>query len=225
MTADNPAATATADTNAAPDPTTATATTATNAPTPEGSQATPQEGQPTNEAKTDAGAKPGEQAAPEAYSFTLPEGMEVDTALAESVTPILKEAGVSQEAAQKLAQAFAEHIKAQEANAPEAYAQMRAQEVAKQSAEWRKATEADPEIGGANFKATHDRVIGAVGQLATPEFKAEMDVHGWGNHPELIRFINRCIDYVPPETGERAAGGGGSKQSPADVLYGKHTGG
>lgn len=220
MTADNPAATATADPNASAAPTTAPAVPATNAPTPEGSQATPQEGAPTNEAKTEAGDKPAEQAAPETYTFELPEGMEIDAALADKVTPILRESSVSQEAAQKLASAFAEHLKAMEAGANEAYARMRAEEIRTQTEEWRQQLITDPEIGGPQAEVINARVIAAVGKLATPEFKEAMDKHGWGNHPELVRFINRCIDYVPPETGERAAGGGGTKPSTADLLYG-----
>lgn len=219
MTADTPAATATADPNAAPDPTAAQATTATDATTPDGSQATPQEGAQASEAKTDAGDKPDAQAAPESYTFTMPEGREIDSALADSVTPILREAGVSQEAAQKLAQALVEHMEAKEARVPEVYAEMRKQEVETLKTQWREAITADKELGGPNAQAIQSRVLAAVGECATPEFKAAMDEHGWGNHPELIRFINRCIDYVPPETGERAASGGGTKNV-ADALFG-----
>lgn len=218
MTAETQAATATVDTNAGAAQTPASNAPATGAATPEGSPAVPQEG--TQQGEGTPPEKAAEAATPEAYSFVMPEGVELDTQLAESVTPILAEAKVPPAVAQKLADALAAHIKSQQDQAPAVYAEMRRQEIAQQTEQWRAQITADPELGGPQAEAINKRVLAAVGALATEQFKAEMNAHGWGNHPELIRFINRCIDYVPAETGERAAGAGGSKPSAADVLYG-----
>lgn len=49
--------------------------------------------------------------APEKYEFKVPEGMTVDQALADKVSPLFKEVGLTQEQAQKLVDVYAEHIK------------------------------------------------------------------------------------------------------------------
>src|SRR3546814_20059831 len=70
------------------------------------------------------------------------------------------------------------------------------------------------EIGGDKFDGVKSRVIEAVGAVATPEAKQAFDELGWGNHPELIRLVNRLIDYTPQDKGERPAGDGGAASSP-----------
>ncbi len=218
MTAETPAATATADPNAAAAQTTAD-TTATNATNAEGSQATPPEGTTTNEPQNPDGNKPAENAAPEAYEFAMPEGMQLDEDLSNAVTPILREANVSQETAQKLADALAAHIKSREALVGEvfdkAYEDRRAQEIKEQTTAWGVQANAAKDIG----PEVLTRVRTAFGDLATPELTQAVEELGWGNHPELVRLINRLIDYVPPEKGERAASGGGTAQSDYERMY------
>lgn len=218
MTADTTAATATADTSAAAVQTTAE-TPATNAPNVEGSQATPQEEKPKEEPQSTDGDQPKEAAAPEKYEYTLPDGMEIDAALAEKVDPIFKDAKIPQEVAQKLALAVAEHFKALEEGSGEAldkfYSERRDAEIAEQSEKWLNESLAAKDIG----ESVRSRVVDAVGELATPEVKEAFNTLGWGNHPALIRLLNTLIDYVPPEKGERAASGGGT-QSLADRMFG-----
>ncbi len=217
MTAENTAATATADPSAAPATTTAAPDTppATNPTAQDGTQpAPPAEGADTDTATTTA---------PEAYTFEMPEGMTLDEGLAGKVTPILREANVSQELAQKLASAFAEHIKAANEGAGEAfdkaYAERKQKEDATNRGQWMEQLKADAELGGAKFESVKARAIEAVGAVGTPEMKAAFDENGWGNHPELVRLVHRLIDYVPPEKGERAAGGGGAERRPEQVLW------
>lgn len=220
MTADTTAATGTADPSPATATTTAT-TDATNATTPAGSQATPPEGGDTTAATTDGSTT---AAVPEAYTFAMPEGMTLDQGLADAVTPIFREANISQEVAQKLADAFAERMKAAESGAGEAfdkaYEERRQAEIATNAQNWLQALKADPEIGGNNADQVKARALEAVGAVATPEMKAAFEEHGWGNHPELVRLVHRLIDYAPPEKGERAAGAGGTgSKTPAAVLW------
>ncbi len=220
MTADTTAATGTADPSPATATTTAT-TDATNATTPAGSQATPPEGGDTTAATTDGSTT---AAVPEAYTFAMPEGMTLDQGLADAVTPILREANISQEVAQKLADAFAERMKAAEAGAGDAfdkaYEERQKAETAAEWAQWTKQLQADPEIGGNNSAAIKSRVIDAIGVVATPEIKAAFNDLGWGNHPEMVRLVHRLIDYTPPEKGERAAGAGGTgSKTPEAVLW------
>jgi len=221
MTAENTAATDTADTNSAAATTTAATTDATNATTPTGSQATPPEGAETAAATTDGSTTAD---TPESYTFVMPEGMTLDQGLADAVTPILREANISQEVAQKLAAAFAERMKAAETGAKEAfdkaYEERRQAEITTNAQNWLQALKADPEIGGNKADQVKARALEAVGAVATPEMKAAFEEHGWGNHPELVRLVHRLIDYTPPEKGERAAGAGGTgSKTPAAVLW------
>lgn len=224
MTADNPAATATADPNAgaAQAADTNPATNATNA---EGSEATPQDPAAPNEPQDAEASKASDAAAPDTYEFVMPEGVELDGELANAITPVLKKHGLTQEAVNELTAVYASRIKAINEGAGSAfdaaYQARRESEIATQWQDWEAQTATAKDLG----KDVKARVIAAVGDLATPEFKQAMNEQGWGNHPELIRMINRLIDYVPPEKGERAASGGGvqdnSWRARADRLYAK----
>lgn len=55
---------------------------------------------------------PTEPVVPEKYEFKMPEGMEIDNQLVEAITPVLKEAKVTQEVAQKIADAYSAKVKA-----------------------------------------------------------------------------------------------------------------
>lgn len=98
-------------------PTPAPAAPAPPAPAP---AATPAETPKTLLGSASADPKPGDepgaskpQAAPEKYEgFTLPEGIQPDTALLDKAVPLFKELKLSQEAAQKLVTLQAEHAKA-----------------------------------------------------------------------------------------------------------------
>lgn len=218
MTAETTAATATADPSAATATTTAE-TPATDATTPEGSQVTPPADTTTTAAQVKGGDKPAETAAPEKYDFTLADGMAVDEGLLAAAEPILRKLNVTQEGAQELAAVLAKHMKSLEAGGNEAfdkaYSDRKEAEVKTQSEEWRATTVAAKDLG----EAVRSRVIEAVGQVATPEAKEAFDTLGWGNHPEMVRLINKLIDYVPPEKGERVAGSGSGSSTLLDRLY------
>lgn len=50
---------------------------------------------------------------PETYTFKVPEGMSVDQALADKVSPVFKELGLTQEAVDKLSAVYAPYVQAQ----------------------------------------------------------------------------------------------------------------
>jgi hypothetical protein len=198
---------------------TTTTQAATTTATPSGDQATQQD-----TATTEADAGNGEggdtatAAAPEAYSFTMPEGMELDTAAVERYAPVFQELGLTQEQAQRLVDLRAAEVKAMQDGAGESaekwYAERRAAEIAEANESGEAAIKADKEIGGANFDPVRSRVIEAVGSIGTPELRAEFDRLGLGNNPELVRFVNRLIDYRPQDRGE-----GGSTVTGGDLPF------
>lgn len=205
MTAEATAATGTADTEAQAATTDEAATGST--------AATGQADEPQTEATTTTEEQsPAE--VPEAYEFTMPEGMELDQALLDKATPTFKELGLSNDQAAKLVAIYAEHLggmgEGAQAAFDQAYQERQAAETAQRADEWLTAAKADTEIGGAKFDGVKQRVIDAVGAVGTPEMKQAFNDMGWGNHPELIRFAHRLIDYIPPDKGERPASGGGA---------------
>ena len=180
----------------------------------------------TTEAKPDEARVEG---APEKYAdFTMPEGMDVDTAALEGFAPVAKELNLTQEQAQKLVDYYAGRVKAQTEGAGEAaekwYGERRAAEIAQANETGIAAIKADAEIGGPKFDSTKARIDEAIGAVGTPELRAKFDTLGLGNDPDLVRLVNRLIDYTPQDRGERGGGAGGAPDKTyAQILYGNNS--
>jgi hypothetical protein len=160
----------------------------------------------TDKSKTDDGKADGP---PEKYEFTMPEGMELDTALAEKVDPVLRELGLSNEQANKLASTFAEYRASESQRQSDAYAQ--------QVEDWGKSARDDKEFGGAAFEKNVAAAQTAIGKFGTPELKALL-ADGLGNHPELIRFcvrVGKAIGEDGGVEGNKAT----TPKDPASVLF------
>lgn len=97
---------------------------------------------------------------------------------------------------------------------------------------WIKAVQDDPDIGGDNLAVTQknaQRVIdtfmpntkGADGKDVVHPLRAMLRETGFGNHPEVVRFLNRIGASMAED---KALGGGGGpaseKKSAETVLYG-----
>ena len=152
-------------------------------------------GETAGEASTTAGEEAGDSASqgdadgdgtgaevPEKYEFTLPDNVPLDEALVAKVDPVFRELGLTNEQANKLANAFAEHRVSEAESQQAAYA--------KQVEDWGKQASEDAEFGGAGFEKNAELARAAIGRYGTPELKALL-ADGLGNHPELIRFCVR----------------------------------
>jgi len=141
-----------------------------------------------DDAGDDAPAEADAPVVPEAYDLTAPEGMTIDPALLEEATPIFKEIGLSNEAANKvlpLAQSLM-------TKSHEAAVQSMIDAGAQQRKAWLDEAKADPEIGGAKWDATLHSAAKALDALGYPEgapFRAALTETGFGNHPEMIRVM------------------------------------
>lgn len=174
-------------------------------------------------------AKP--PAAPDAYSdFTAPEGYTLDKDAIAAVTPIFKELGLSQEAAQKLVEVHAKQM-IDAAKAPQsAYETMRNDWVAKAKSDpdMAKAVNGD-KTGLDAVKLDMGRALNAIGDPAlAAEFKAAMDLTGAGDHPAFIKTFWKLAQFATE--GKHVTGGGPSphgqqapgttnRPSPAAALY------
>jgi len=149
----------------------------------------------------------------------------VDKELLDDFTPVMKEAKLGVKGAQKLAEKVV----------PKLFENFNKQQqdlFAATRADWAKDAQADPELGGKNWKATESNVARALDHFVGPTeftddkgekqanpFRVLLNETGLGNHPEMIRAFNK-IGKALAEEGILARGGGaGLKPSREEILY------
>jgi hypothetical protein len=147
---------------------------------------------------------------PEKYEFELPDGMELDTALAEKADPIFRELNLTNEQAGKLAKLVAEQRISEGQAQQDAYA--------KQMQDWADETQADKEIGGTALESNVKFAHQFIGQYGSPELKALLRDTGLGNHPELVRVFVRAGKAMAEDGGVSGKSTGATK-SAAAVLF------
>ena len=120
--------------------------------------------------------------APEKYELKVGDKPLTKEAL-EKYEPLFREAGLSNEAAQKLVDVRVAEMQAQDASAVE--------HLIKQHDEWLGATKSDTEIGGANLDTSVKHAQSALARFGTPELKQFLHDTGAGSHPEVVRAFAR----------------------------------
>ena len=172
------------------------------------------EGAPEGEA--DAG-KEGEpqDTVPEdgVYEYTLPEGMEVNSTVAEAMNPVFKEAGLTQKQVDAVIGKYAELVKQDQV--------MRAERVDNTLNDWLKASREDPEIGGDNWDKTVAAGNRVLQKFGDDEIDAALNQTGAGVHPAVLRLFARIGKAIGDDT---AAGGAiVDNTAPEDRAYAKTT--
>lgn len=130
---------------------------------------------------------------PDKYEFTAPadwkdKGWELDPKVIEKATPLFKELGLDNAAAQKLVSLYAEQSANDHAS--------RENLIKEQSETWMKELKSDPEIGG-KLDAVKARVGAMYSALPAPivdAFKEVMNTTGIGNHPAFVRMMNAAAE-------------------------------
>jgi hypothetical protein len=115
------------------------------------------------------------------YALTMPDGVELDQALLDELSPQFKELGLTTKQAQALADKF---IAAQSKKV-----EAQSQNWAKTVGDWVDQAKADPEIGGAKWDGTVKAASGVVARFGNEQFREYLNASGAGNHPEMIRFM------------------------------------
>ena len=188
----------------------------TNPPSPTPDTLLGKPGEGTQGEGTQTAEKP--TGAPEAYAaFTVPEGFTLDQALVDQFAPLFKESNLSQEAAQKLVDAYASSQKAS------AEAQSKAaEEGAKQlQADWVKEFKADPEFGGANEAKSLKDANRAFEALATPAEITAIREFGLLNYPPLVRILARAGALMGESGTFHSGGSPETRKSDEEVFYGQ----
>ena len=117
------------------------------------------------------------------YVLTMPEGVEVDQALLDAVSPAFKEIGLTTKQAQALTDKFIAHQQAVAAGQMETFG--------KTVEGWLTEAKADPEIGGAKWTETNAAVDRVMAKFGNDALRVYMNSTGAGNHPEVIRLISK----------------------------------
>jgi hypothetical protein len=169
------------------------------------------QGTPGQDGTDAAGQADDGKTAPEAYQpFTLPEGVEVDAGLLETFGPVAKEAGLNQEAAQKLVDWFGGQVKAQQEQAQATAAQ------------WVDTVKKDPEVGGpqlAERLAVAAKGLEWAAGAKAQEVRELLDATGLGNHPEFVRLFYRVGTAIAEDKPVIETPPGAWKKTTENVLY------
>lgn len=193
---------------------------------PAAKPAATQQEAPANQAPqaADAAKAVGDQApdapkgAPEKYEFKPVEGRELDSETMSTFAEVAKEAGLTQDAAQKILDRMAPQM-----------AQRQQAQIEAIRNEWVEASKTDSEFGGEKIAENLATAKKALDQFGTPELRALLNESGLGNHPEIIRLMYRAGKAISEDTYVGRAASVGGKPAPksfadaAAALYSNQT--
>ncbi|MGA9070078.1 MAG: hypothetical protein WB424_07480 [Terracidiphilus sp.] len=147
---------------------------------------------------------------PENYTFTAPEGKQFDPQVLESFSGAAKEAGLTQDAAQKLVEKMAPALAARQADQVKAI-----------QTEWFNASTADKEFGGEKLQENLGVARKALDTFGTPELRKLLNDTGLEKNPEIIRFMFRAGKAISEDKFVSGNSTGSGKLPASNVLYDK----
>lgn len=132
-----------------------------------------------------------QEGVPDQYTFEPPEGMSVDQEVLDAAMSVAKDAGLTQAQFQKLTEFDVQRTQAAQQAAVDGW-NTRVQG-------WREAARTDKEFGGEAYDANVKTALSVVDQFGDKDLKALLrspsednpDGLAIGNHPALLRFLNR----------------------------------
>lgn len=162
----------------------------------------PKDAVPADDGPKDVDGKP----IPEKYEIKMPDGVEMDAAMLEAVTPLFREAKFSPAQAQAAADIYMQ----QQTKQLEAHSAM--------VAGWANEARADKEIGGAKFAENMAYAAKAFQATGNERAMQIIDTYGLGNNPDILRMFVR-IGKAMSEGGTVLGGDGGGRVSAARDMY------
>ena len=149
---------------------------------------------------------------PEKYEFTVPDGMTVDQPLVDKVSPILKKLKASQEDAQELVSAYAEHMKTQGDAQSKSFDKFVADSK----------TETIQELGP-EYKKELSFAAKARGRLLSAETIGLLNASGLSNNVNFIKDLIRIGRSISEDVVINGKPGPVGSQTLAEKIYGKGT--
>lgn len=152
------------------------------------------------------------EGAPEKYlDFTVPETMELNQELLEQALPVFKGLNLTQEQAQELIDLQAGFAEKESQALTDAWENT--------MTEWVDQSKSDSEFGGKVFTETLVNAKEAISAFGNDGFKSMLETTGVGNHPEMIRFLNK-IGKITKEHDILPGGSkGGEQPNQAALMY------
>lgn len=147
------------------------------------------------------------------YNLTMPEGVELDQAMADAIMPVMKDIGLTNAQADKLAQAYAERRKSEFESMTGRHDKI--------VTDWQNDIRTDREYGGDKLDASLKIANRALATYAKPEEIKRLTEIGMGNHPDLFRLLVRVGNANSddkPVTSETPAAS--RPKDIAETLYG-----
>lgn len=143
----------------------------------------------------------------------LPKDSKLVQADVDRVAAIARERGLSKEQAEVMLKTQSDAVEAYEARLQEGFKAKRA--------EWVKTVQDDKDLGGANLAATQKNAQRVIDTFMDTELRTFLKDSGYGDHPFMVRFLNKVGKAMAEDKAlGGGGGGGGGNKSPADVLYG-----
>ena len=141
---------------------------------------------------------------PEKYDLKLPETSLLDAAYIDKISAVAKQNGLTNEQAQAL-------LSEQDASLSQA--------VSDRAAKWLEQLKSDSELGPQLSRKVElaSRVINRFG---SESLKTELNRSGFGNHPELLRFVSRVGEAMAEDTLINPGTPPKARPSTAEVFYG-----
>lgn len=182
--------------------------------------------------KNDADGEDDKAAAgpPETYELKVevpgedgkPVEVEIDQALLTEATPVLKDLGLTNDQANKVA-ALVPKVQ-------QRFAQQQADSFAAMKADWAKEVQADPEIGGKNWPQTEALAAKALDTFGAPsvkdadgnetnEFRILLNETGLGNHPVMLKMFRQIGEKLGEDGFARSEAPPPKPKSRAEILY------
>jgi hypothetical protein len=171
------------------------------------------------EAKPAEGAKKEEAPAkvvPETYAdFAMVEGVKLNETTMKEFHALAKEAGMTQEQAQKFVNMGANMTKAHMDKAGAEIAEVRKQ--------WAEQAKTDKEFGGDNLNANLAVAQRGLKAFDTKDGKLNtmLKETGLGDHPEIIRLFHKIGLTVKEDSHVSATGSSNARSGAAEVLFGQ----
>ena len=169
--------------------------------------------QPTESEASDAVKEDGQEetegaSAPESYEvFNLPDDFDMNNDTLEDYHTFAKENNLTQEQAQR---------------GVDMVAQMKQAEMTQwveQQKSWVDDAKKDAEYGGEKFDESISVAVKARDSFGTSEFNEMLDSSGLGNHPEMIRFLNRVGKAISEDSVVVGGTSTTGNQTRESVLY------
>ena len=158
------------------------------------------------DASQSASAKPIE------IELKLPEGSLLKPEIIEQVKSYAKEKNLAPEVAQALIE--------REHNAVKSYHDSLVSNHENEKAEWVKQSLKDPEIGGERFGQNAELAKRAMEKFGNANFIKLVEDHGFGNHPEVIRFMMNVGKSMAEDKMVQPGSQASSEKSIVELFYG-----